>query len=203
MQQTYYAPAPPPPQTTYAPPLPPPTAPAAAPAPVAYPPRPVHAPHSAGMPSWLIAVLAFAGLGVILGGVYYLRSSGNGKPAASASAALEKPSLPEPGAAAHPYAKFLELGGLRLLEQGSKVQVKFAAINHSAADMAGVAVKGELVASSAQGDDTAVASFEAKIGNLGPYEAKDFTVPATTKLRAYELPDWQFLKARFVITSPK
>ena len=48
-----------------------------------------------------------------------------------------------------------------------------------------------------------MATFEARIGTLPALESKEFTVVAKTNLRAYELPDWQFLKAKFTITSPR
>jgi hypothetical protein len=47
-----------------------------------------------------------------------------------------------------------------------------------------------------------VTEFEAKIPTLAPLEVKDVTAQANTTLRIYELPDWQFLRADFDITSP-
>jgi hypothetical protein len=44
--------------------------------------------------------------------------------------------------------------------------------------------------------------FDAKVPSLGPEEIQDVTATAATKLRIYELPDWQFIKAEFEITSP-
>ena len=42
----------------------------------------------------------------------------------------------------------------------------------------------------------------AKVPSLGPLEIKDISAKVTTKLRIYELPDWQFMRADFDITSP-
>ena len=167
-------------------------------------PQPVYAPpmphEPTGMPSWLMAVLAFVVIGAVLGGLYYLRSA-SGSSSAGKSAAKTAEAAPE--ASGHPYAKYLEITGIRLLEEGAKVKVRFTAVNHSTADLAGVAIAGSLTSANGKPDDPPVASFEARIGNLGGMESKDFTVPAKTTLRAYELPDWQFLKAKFEFTSPK
>jgi hypothetical protein len=38
---------------------------------------------------------------------------------------------------------------------------------------------------------------------LGPYEARDATAPLNTKLRAYEMPDWQNISGQVQITSPQ
>jgi hypothetical protein len=48
-----------------------------------------------------------------------------------------------------------------------------------------------------------VTEFEAKVPALSPHEVKDVTAQANTTLRIYELPDWQFLRAEFDITSPE
>ncbi len=50
--------------------------------------------------------------------------------------------------------------------------------------------------------DDPVAEFDAKIPALGPQETQELTATAATKLRVYELPDWQFIRADFDITSP-
>ena len=50
--------------------------------------------------------------------------------------------------------------------------------------------------------DEPVATFEAKVPSVGPEETKDVTVEVPTKLRIYELPDWQFLRGEFEILAP-
>ena len=51
-------------------------------------------------------------------------------------------------------------------------------------------------------DAPTVAEFPVDIKNLGAFEATDVSATAKTNLRAYEFPDWQFLRAEFEITSP-
>ena len=75
-------------------------------------------------------------------------------------------------------------------------------VNHSEADIGDLSVKVKLVTTAAKPEDPPVAEFEAKVPALGPLEVKDVSGTATTKLRIYELPDWQFLRAQFEITSP-
>lgn len=103
----------------------------------------------------------------------------------------------------HPLAKYIELVGFRLSEGGGgKLTVKFAVVNHSDADIGDLGLKVILTTSSAKPDDPPITQFDVKIPSLGPEEIKDVTATATSKLRVYELPDWQFLKAEFEITSP-
>ena len=104
----------------------------------------------------------------------------------------------------HPLAKFVELVGFRLSEAGGgKLKVKFAVVNHSEADIGDLGVRVRLTTSSAKPDDPPIATFDVKVPPLGPLEIQDVMATAPSKLRVYELPDWQFLKAEFEITSPQ
>jgi hypothetical protein len=47
-----------------------------------------------------------------------------------------------------------------------------------------------------------VGSFSFKVSGLGAGASKDVTEPLKTKLKAYELPDWQNVTAELQITSP-
>jgi hypothetical protein len=103
----------------------------------------------------------------------------------------------------NPLAKYLEIAGFRVSEGGAgKLAVKFAVINHSEADIGDLTMKLKLTTTAAKPEDPPIAEFDAKVPALGPLEVKDASGTATTKLRVYELPDWQFLKADAEITSP-
>jgi hypothetical protein len=103
----------------------------------------------------------------------------------------------------HPLAKYLEIAGFRVTEGGAgKLTVKFAVINHSDADIGDLTMKVTLTTTAAKPEDAPIAVFDAKVPALGPQEVKDAIGTATTKLRVYELPDWQFLKTDAEITSP-
>jgi hypothetical protein len=106
-------------------------------------------------------------------------------------------------ASKHPLAKYLELGGFRLSEMGSgKIVVKFAVINHSDADIGDLVLNVKLTTTAAKPEDPPITQFEAKVPALGPREIKDVSASASTKLRIYEMPDWQFIRAEAEITSP-
>lgn len=103
----------------------------------------------------------------------------------------------------HPLAKYLELVAFRLTEGGpGKLSVKFGVANHSEADIGDLTLKVKLTTSAAKPEDPPIAQFEAKVPALGPQELKDVSATAATKLRIYELPDWQFIRAEVEITSP-
>jgi len=70
------------------------------------------------------------------------------------------------------------------------------------ANIGDLTLKIRLVTTAAKPDDPPITEFEAKVPALGPQEIKDVAATATTKLRIYELPDWQFIRAEVEITSP-
>jgi len=103
----------------------------------------------------------------------------------------------------HPLAKYVELVGFRISEAGGgKLKIKFAVVNHSEADIGDLGVHVRLTTTSAKPDDPPIGEFDSRIADLGPEETHDVTAEVPTKLRIYELPDWQFIKAEFEITSP-
>ena len=104
----------------------------------------------------------------------------------------------------HRFTKYVELVGFRMSEAGGgKLKIKFVVVNHSEADIGDLGVKVRLMSSSSKPEDPPIAEFEVKVPTLGPEEIQDVVATVPSKLRIYELPDWQFLKAEFEITSPQ
>lgn len=155
------------------------------------------------VPSWMLATL-FALVFVIIGATIFLVSrqlTGNKNPKADADFTSPPSGLDAP-AKPSSYGKYVEVTGFRITEdKGQKLQVEFLVVNHSAAEIANVA--GEVTLKT-KGEPTAkpLARFAFKIPSLAPYGAENLKATAQTGLRAYELPDWQFLNADVLITSP-
>lgn len=207
-QQPVYAPPPqqqyaPPPQQQYAPPPPPPPA-----APAWQDPQIQHSQafYTVGeqkkkkTPLWLVMVGTAALLGVVLFALYRYVDGGANSGTSEAIAAKKEAAAP-PGT--HPYAKFVELTGFRISEDGKKVKVQYLVVNHSAASLAGLEMQVTLTTVNAKPEDPPLGEFTAKVGDVEPFGSKEMSDTFPTKLRAYELPDWQFLKATFSITAPR
>ena len=103
----------------------------------------------------------------------------------------------------HPLAKYVELAGFRV-EEGKPgfLKIHFGVINHSDADIGDLGLKVTLTTTAAKPGDEPVSVFDVKVPQLGPEQNVDVSADAPTKLKVYELPDWQFLRATFEITSP-
>jgi hypothetical protein len=143
-----------------------------------------------------VAAATAAGICALLA-VLYLFVLPRKTPADATS--LESPSRTpaSPTAHAHPLAKYVEIAGLRVMEDNrGQVKIGYIVVNHSPADLPGLRAQ---ITLSAAGKP--VFEFPTTIPSIGPYESKDLTATVKTNLRPYELPDWQALKPTFVIKS--
>ena len=108
------------------------------------------------------------------------------------------PSGPEPAAAAtkpkatNPIQKYIEVVGIRLTTDAKKKPVaKFLIVNHASTEVANLGGNVTLWASTSRSEEDSVGSFKFHVDSIGPYESKEVSAPFTTKLKIYELPDWQ------------
>ena len=194
-----------------------PTAPTPTAPPVAYqpPPAPVYQaqpaapqpqqpyyyppPPKAGLPAWLVTIGVFLGLSAAGYAFYSLVLN---KQEASASTATETPAAPETAAApagrrTQALVKHLEAAGVRILEENRKPVIRLMVVNHSNAELTQLAGTVQLTTDGQS--ELAVIPFS--LAALGPFESKEISAPLKTKMRAYELPDWQFIKAKVTLNS--
>ena len=207
-QQPYVPPAPTyvPPQQPYAPPPQPPQAPPPAWQAAPQPPQPEQPVYtlpetepSRGVPSWLVAILV---AGLAIGGLFLAYKLLGGKSESAATPSKTDAAAPAvPGANANPYAKYIEVAGIRIVEdEKQQVKATFAVINHSSADLPSLSLQVTLRTTSAKPGDEPVAVLHVNTGALPANSSRDITEPLKIKLRAYELPDWQFLRAQVEFT---
>ncbi|MCC6587956.1 MAG: hypothetical protein IT168_14775 [Bryobacterales bacterium] len=206
-----YAPAPPPqaqpqaypqPQAQYPPPqqaYPPPQQ-GYAPPPPGYAPPP-YGYQKPGPPAWLVtvgvAVALIAAFALLYKFVLAPKGSSGSAPSGIAFETPEgkntvntKGGAAAAGTSVH-LAKVVEITGIRIFEEKRKPMVRFMVINHSQAPLDGIT---GTVTLRAQGKDDPIATIPVKVDSVAAFEGKDITAPLKTSMRAYELPDWQFIK---------
>lgn len=192
------APSPPPPQAA--------ATPAARPSPKA-PTAPQQQPvyqvggTRSGIPGWLVTLLVAA---ILIGGTYvvyrvwFQRSS----PQTVASGESPFEEVPQAGesTAGNRLNRYIEATGFRITEDNNKrLLLQFLIVNHSEADIGDLA--GTVHVKTTESDDE-IASVDFKTTGLGPYESIEFKAVMSTSMRAYEAPDWQFLRGVVEVTSP-
>ena len=183
------------------------------PAPVAYAPAPAAPPQQpyymqpppprSGMPTWLLTIvfsLAFVGLGAaVYWAIEHFREGGS--PVAASEKTVAPPG--KTGARANPYQKYVEVTGVRLFQDPKKhVAARFVVVNHSESEMADLAGTVDIRGRTAKEGEEPVGTFKFRIPSMGPNESREVTEPVETKLKVYELPDWQNIDARVHVTAP-
>jgi len=191
---------PPPPVQPTAPP-PRVAQPVAEPTPVQVPTYQPPPPQQGGLPTWLMTILfAFAFFGLVAG-VYWIVGAARGnnpKP----SAAVESPAA-KPNAKTSPYQKYIEISGVRFLSDAKKKpEARFVITNHSNADLLGLGGNVTVWGRTRNSEEDAAGTFTFNT-DLKAFESKEVTAPLNTKLKIYELPDWQNVSTDVQITSPQ
>ena len=155
----------------------------------------------AAPPMWMMVAgiaLAFLLLG---GGVYYwLEHSGGSNTAEKAG--LENPANPSKQKVSNPLQKYVEVVGLRMITENKKPVAKFVVVNHSGAEISNLEANVTIWASTSRSEEDSIGSFSFKILSIGSNDSKEMTQPLKTKLKPYELPDWQNAMPEIQITSP-
>jgi hypothetical protein len=148
----------------------------------------------------LVAFLAASGIVVVLG-ILYLYVLPHSSPATSTPAAsLELPGGPASSQAPHPLAKHLEIAGIRITQSAAQtVKIQLLVINHSAADLPDLMMHVTLRAASG---GKPIFEVPVDLSSIGPYESRDVTATVKTTLKAYEIPDWQMVRAEFRLSEP-
>lgn len=117
-------------------------------------------------------------------------------------AGLENPANPSRAKVSNPLQKYVEVVGIRLVSDKKKPAAKFIVVNHSNSEISDLSATVTLWASTSRSEEDSVASFTFRIPTIGPSQSKELTEPLKTKLKMYELPDWQDSNADVQITSP-
>ena len=141
---------------------------------------------------------------VLLGLIACVSCSSSDKQAKAATAGPVVPPHFTATNTSNELAKYIELVGLRVRERSpGHLVIQFGVVNHSEGDIGDLKLTVNLSTSAAKPGDPPLITFPAQVAKLGPAELKDVSVEVPTKMRVYELPDWQFLTANFAIDEPK
>jgi len=144
---------------------------------------------------------ALAFLGIFAAVYFWVQRSGHTNVAEKAG--LANPANPSEQKVTNPLQKYVEVVGIRMMSENKKPVAKFVVVNHSNAEISGLQANVTLWASTSRSEEDSVGSFSFRIGNLQPSGSQELTEPLKTKLKAYELPDWQNATAEIQIVAPQ
>jgi hypothetical protein len=170
------------------------------------PPQTYYAPAPArglNLPIWLMTILCTLAIGGVVFGIIWAVSSNRGSEGSGPApvASVENPAA-KPGGKTNPLQKYIEVAGIRFVEDTKgHTMAKFVIINHSPADINGLAGNVTIWARTQKSEEDAQGTFSFST-SLGPNEFKELSAPLNTKRKIYELGDWQNLTTDVQITAP-
>ena len=155
-----------------------------------------------GVPTWLLTIVSFlASLGIgflIYHGYVYLQNR-----KAATSTGLDPAANVARTKLSNPLQKFVEVVGIRLIQDSKrKPEARFLIVNHSPNVLDEMSATVTLWASTSRSEEDSIGTFTFKVPSIASYGSKELTSPLNTKLKFYELPDWQNATAEVQITSP-
>jgi hypothetical protein len=197
----YYAPAPPqqpqqPPQYYQPPPQ------QQAPPPYYQPPAPPARNALLNLPPWLMTIVFAVGIGGIIFGIYSLLQTGKTAGSGPTPVTTVESPAAKPGAKPNPLQKQIEITGVRFSQDAKKkTLVTFVIINHSQAEISGLAGNVTIWGSTKKSEEDAQGTFSFTT-DLAPFQSKEISAPLNSKLKIYELADWQNITTDIQITAP-
>jgi hypothetical protein len=149
-----------------------------------------------------MAIVFAVGIGGVVFGIYSLLRTGTaGGTGPTPAATVESPAA-KPGGKTNPLQKHIEISGVRFSQDArKKTLVTFVIVNHSEADMGGLAGNVTIWGRTQKSEEDAQGTFSFST-SLAPFESKQLTAPLNTKKKIYELPDWQNISTDIQITAP-
>ena len=144
-----------------------------------------------GLPTWLMTILFFFAIAGIGLGIYSAITYFGSRKAAT-STGLDPAANVARTKLTNPLQKVVEVVGIRMvLDSKKKPVARFVVVNHSPHPLDALAGTVTIWASTSRSEEDSVGTFTFKLGSLGSYESKEMSAPFSTKLKIYELPDWQ------------
>lgn len=149
-------------------------------------------------PATLIVSFILA-TGVFLGaasGLQYFASSRDAK-AATVPVATAQPASASvtPAFEQHPFARFLEVTGLRVVtEPNHRPQVQYIVVNHSATQLTGMLIKIAVRSSKQSAGAAPLFTVSAVVPSLAPHQSKEIRTDLDSELRSAAIPEWEYLR---------
>jgi hypothetical protein len=100
------------------------------------------------------------------------------------------------GAGPHPFARFVEIAGLRVVaDLNHKSQLQYLVVNHSATRLSDLSLKIAVRSSSDSSASTPLFTLSVVVPTLGPFQSKEMKTDLEAGLRSAAIPEWENLRA--------
>lgn len=151
-----------------------------------------------GLPAWIISLVIATALFLGVGALLQYMGSRDTKPASVPAPQSSQPASSAPAAPAfepHPFAKFVEVTGLRVVaDQNHRSQVQYIVVNHSSEQLTGMVIRIAVRSASAPANAAPLFKVSAVVPSLGPHQSKEIRTDLDSELRSTAVPDWENLR---------
>jgi hypothetical protein len=157
-----------------------------------------------GLPAWITSLVIATSLFLVVAVMLqYLETNREARaavaPAPSQAAAAVPPA---PTFEQHPFARFVEVTGLRVVaDLNHRSQVQYIVVNHSASQLNGMAIRIAVRSSTDPVGAPPLFTVSAVVPSLGPHQSKEIRTDLDSELRSSAIPDWEYLRTDVQIGS--
>jgi hypothetical protein len=179
-------------------------------------PKPVLAPW---VRTLLVVVLVCLAIASIIQKTSSTTDAAAIKPVSHASAATPEPApvkptplerAPEPAVVAaqpanpdneadYPFARFVEVTGLRVVKQDDYSQVQYLVVNHSSSQLTDIGLKLSVRSAASAANSAPIFTLSARVPVLGPHQSKE--IRTTLQLPWSQVPNWENLRTEVKVFS--
>jgi hypothetical protein len=157
----------------------------------------VRARNGIGLPAWIVSLVIATSLFLAIGvALQYLSTNREAKAAVVPTPAPAAASAPvAPAFEQHPFARFIEVTGLRVVaDTNHRSQVQYIVVNHSATPLSGMTIQIAVRSSVDPASSKPLFTVSAVVPSLGPHQSKEIRTDLDSELRNSAIPDWEYLR---------
>jgi len=150
-----------------------------------------------GLPAWIVSLVIATSLFLVFGiGMQYVSANREVKAAVVPATAPAPASVPTaPIFEQHPFARFVEVTGLRVVaDTNHRSQVQYIVVNHSATQLSGMTIQIAVRSSVEPASSKPLFTVSAVVPSLGPHQSKEIRTDLDSELRNTAIPDWEYLR---------
>ena len=151
-----------------------------------------------GIPTLVISFILATSFFVLAGNAvqrYFVNHEAKAASVVQASSHAEAASPLAPSYGQHPFARFVEVTGLRVVaDPNHHSQVQYIVVNHSASQLSGMSLRITVRSTTQAAGSAPLFTVSAMVPSLGPHQSKEIRTDLDSQLHASAIPDWEYLK---------
>ena len=150
-----------------------------------------------GLPAWITSLVIATSLFLVVAVIMqHLATNREAKAAVAPTPNHVVASVPAaPEFEQHPFARFIEVTGLRVVaDLNHRSQVQYIIVNHSATQLSGMTIRIAVRSSADPAGSSPLFTVSAVVPSLGPHQSKEIRTDLDSQLRSSAIPDWEYLR---------